>query len=211
MLNNYCFSSPQCHLFNFPLWSCYFLHTFSLSCLSLLFLSKFLPSFKVHLKFLHPQRCPGYSGSQCRTPKALIICFPRIKHYCKLTCVIHKIWVHPCLASPLVLNCSRMSTTLLPCHLITTCSNTANGVSHCPLTGMEPPKGHRAPQGPTLGQPAPEGKKKPSVEQQRLKEKGLWSPTILVWISALPAAYLYDSGHCQTEPQFSHQFHECDY
>lgn len=114
----------------------------------------------MHLKFLHPQRCPGYSGSQCRTPKALIICFPRIKHYCKLTCVIHKIWVHPCLASPLVLNCSRMSTTLLPCHLITTCSNTANGVSHCPLTGMEPPKGHRAPQGPTLGQPAPEGKKK---------------------------------------------------
>lgn len=49
-----------------------------------------------------------------------------------MTCVLHNVRAHLCLASPLVLNSSGMSTTLSPCDLITTCSNTAK--RHFPLS-----------------------------------------------------------------------------
>lgn len=49
-----------------------------------------------------------------------------------MTCVLHHVWVHLCLASPLVLNSSGMSTTSSPCNFITTCSHTAK--RHFPLS-----------------------------------------------------------------------------
>lgn len=216
MINKYCFSSPQPHLFNFSLCSCSFYPVYTLLPLSLLtplWLSKFLPSFKAQFESLHPENIfqvtLGHSSGL-----SIHLCLPRIKHYCILTRVFHSARVLLCLASPLILNSSGMSTIILfpPATSSLPAPTVPSGVSHCESLGTEPPK---HPGAPKTSCPWPTSSLRKEIAPKWhcgvLKEKGLWRPTILE-ISALLASFYITVAKLlsQTESQFPYQFHGCD-
>ena len=129
--------------------------------------------------------------------------------------VFHSARVLLCLASPLILNSSGMSTIILfpPATSSPPAPTVPRGVSCCESPGTEPPK---HPGAPKTSYPWPAsclGKEiAPKWHCGVLKEKGLWRPTILVEISALPASFYITVARLlsQTESQFPHQFYGCD-
>jgi len=129
--------------------------------------------------------------------------------------VFHSARVLLCLASPLILNSSGMSTIILfpPATSSPPAPAVPRGVSHCESPGTEPPKHPGAPKT-SCPWPASCLRKEiaPKWHCGVLKEKGLWRPTILVEISALPASFYLTVARLlsQTESQFPHQSHGCD-